>query len=124
MIMRRFRVGVLVEQVESDAVLPPLHHVIVEGGRVPAVAALPLIGLLPQRGSTHRLPQAVPRRGAGAAVVDGGVVVGVGGGGVDALVVAVGAEQVVVVVEVGVGVLLLGLHALQRGGGGGQRRRC
>ena len=65
----------LVEEVESDAVLPPLHHVVVESGRVPAVAALPLVGLLPQRG--HRLPQAVPRRRARAAV-DG--LVGVGGG--------------------------------------------
>lgn len=83
------RVASLVEQVESDAVLPPLHHVVVEGGRVPAVAALPLIGLLPQRGSSDWLPQAVARRGAGAAVVDGGVVVGVGGGRVDALVVSV-----------------------------------
>jgi len=87
------------------------------------VAALSLIGLLPQRGSSHWFPQAVARRGAGAAVVDGGVVVGVGGGGVDALVVSVGAEQVVMV-EVGVvgEVLLLRLHILERRrGGGGQR---
>lgn len=65
----------LVEEVESDAVLPPLHHVVVEGGRVPAVAALPLISLFAQRG--QRFPQAVPGRGARAAV-DG--LVGVGGG--------------------------------------------
>lgn len=112
----------LIEQVESDPVLPPLHHVVVEGGRVPAVPALPLIGLLPQPGSSDRLPQAVSRRGAGAAVVDRRVVVGVGGGGVDALVVSVGAEQVVVVEvgEVGV-VLLLCLDVLERRGGGGQR---
>lgn len=116
----------LVEQVESDAVLPPLHHVVVEGRRVPAVAALPLVGLLPQRGSaSHRLPQAVPGGGARAAVVDGGVVVGVGGGGVDALVVPVRAEQVVLVVveEVRVvGEVLLRLQVLEgRGRGGGHR---
>lgn len=35
----------LVEEVESDAVLPSLHHVIVEGRRVPAMPALSLIGL-------------------------------------------------------------------------------
>lgn len=112
----------LVEQVESDAVLPPLHHVVVEGGRVPAVAALSLIGLFPQGGSSHWLSQAVARRGAGAAVVDRRVVVGVGGGGVDALVISVRAQQVVVV-EVGVvGVVLLRLHVLERRGGGGGER--
>lgn len=106
---------VLVEQVESNAVLPPLHHVVVEGRRVPAVAALPLIGLLAQRGPAHRLPQAVAGRRARAAVVDSGVVVGVGGGGIDALIVAVGAEQVVLVVLV---VELLRLQALKCNGGG------
>lgn len=78
----------LVEQVESDAVLPALHHIIVKGRGIPTVAALPLIGLLPQR-SSDWLPQAVARRGAGAAVVDSRVVIGVGGGGVDALVVSI-----------------------------------
>lgn len=53
------------------------------------MAALSLIGLFPQRGSSDWLPQAVSRRGAGAAVVHCCVIVGVGGGGVDALVVSV-----------------------------------
>lgn len=56
----KLRDYLLVEEVESDAVLPPLHHIVVEGGRVPAVAALSLIGLLPQRGAPQRLPEAVP----------------------------------------------------------------
>lgn len=58
--IRKLRNYVLVEKVESDAVLPPLNHIVVEGGRVPAVTALSLIGLLPQRGASHRLPEAVP----------------------------------------------------------------
>lgn len=116
---------VLVEEVESDAVLPPLHHVVVEGRRVPAVAALSLIRLLPQRGPPEGLPEAVPGRGTGAAVVDGGVIVGVGGGGVDALVISIGAEQVVVVEVRMVGmVLLLDLDVVEHGGGGGQRGGC
>lgn len=103
--------------------MPPLHHIVVEGGRVPAVAALSLIGLFPQRGAPQRLPEAVAGRGTGAAVVDGGVVVGVGGGRVDALVVSVGAEQVVVVEVRVVGVLLLDLNVVEHGGRGGQRGR-
>lgn len=86
------------------------------------MTALPLIGLLSQRSSSDWLPEAVAGRGAGAAVVDRCVIVGVGGGGVDALVVSIRAEQVVVV-EVGVvSVVLLRLHALERRGGRGQRR--
>lgn len=53
------------------------------------MAAFSLISLLPQCSSPDWLTQAVPRRGAGAAVVDGRVVVGVGGGRVDALIVAI-----------------------------------
>ncbi len=53
------------------------------------MAALSLIGLFSQRGSSDWLPQAVPRRGAGAAVVDRCVVVGVGGSGVHALIVSI-----------------------------------
>lgn len=86
------------------------------------MTALPLIGLLSQRSSSNWLPEAVAGRGAGAAVVDRCVIVGVGGGGVDALVVSVRAEQVVMV-EVGVvSVVLLRLHALERRGGRGQWR--
>lgn len=86
------------------------------------MTALPLVGLLSQRSSSDWLPEAVAGRGAGAAVVDRCVIVGVGGGGVDALVVSVRAEQVVMV-EVGVvSVVLLRLHALERRGGRGQRR--
>lgn len=61
------REHVLIEEVEADSVVPPLHHVIVEGWRVPAVPGLPLVSLLAQAGG-WRLPQAVPRRGARAAV--------------------------------------------------------
>lgn len=56
----------LVEEVETYAVLTSLHHIAVEGRRVPAMAAFSLIGLLAQR--RKRLPQAVLRRGARAAV--------------------------------------------------------
>lgn len=88
------------------------------------MTALPLIGLLSQRSSSDWLPEAVAGRGAGAAVVDRCVIVGVGGGGVDALIVSVRAEQVVVVeVRVVSVVLLLRLHALECRGGRGQRRR-
>lgn len=91
------------------------------------MAVLSLIGLFPHRGPSDGLPQAVPGRRPGAAVVDRRVVVGVGGGGVDALVVSVRAQQVVVVVvELGMMdvVLLLGLHVLEHGRGGGERRGC
>jgi len=120
-VVEREEDAVLVEQVESDAVLPPLHHVVVEGGRVPAVVALSLIGLFPRSRAPDWLPQAVARRGAGAAVVARGVVVGVGGGGVDALVVSVRAQQVVVEEEVGVMGQVLRLQVME-GRGGGQRR--
>lgn len=86
------------------------------------MAALSLISLFPQRGTPQGLPEAVPGRGTRAAVVDGGVIVGVGGGRVDALVVSVRAEQVVVVEMRMVGmVLLLDLNVVEHGGGGGQR---
>lgn len=74
---------VLIEQVEANSVVPPLHHIVVEGWRVPAVPGLPLVGLLAQAGG-WRLPQAVPRRGARAAV-DG--LVGIAGA-LKALVIA------------------------------------
>lgn len=80
---------VLIKEVETDAVLSPLYNIVVECRRVPAVAAFSLIGLLPQRSSPDWLAQAVPRRGARAAVVDSCVVVGVGCGRVDALIVAI-----------------------------------
>lgn len=88
------------------------------------MAGLSLISLFPQRGPTQGLPEAVPGRGTGAAVVDGGVIVGVGGGRVDALVVSVRAEQVVVVEVRMVGMVLLvllDLNVVEHGGGGGQR---
>lgn len=86
------------------------------------MAALSLISLFPQRGPPQGLPEAVPGRGTGAAVVDGGVIVGVGGGRVDALVVSIRAEQVVVVEVRMVGmVLLLDFNVVEHGGGGGQR---
>jgi len=94
----------LVEEVETDAVLASLHHVAVERRGVPAVAALSLVGLLPQRG--QRLPQAVLRRGAGAAVDR---LVGVGGG-VERVVVPVRAAR-----------LLQAAGGQRRRGGGGQR---
>ena len=65
----------LVEEVETYAVLASLHHITVEGRRVPAMATFSLVGLLAQR--RQRLPQAVLRRGARAAV---DCLIGVGSG--------------------------------------------
>lgn len=48
----------LVEEVESNAILPSLCHIIVESRGVPAVTALSLIRLFAKR--RQGFPQAVP----------------------------------------------------------------